>query len=117
MAGLLRKDQAKLLDHFPHQLPPSSAPHPSPLPSFWTKHFSSDLTRRNSTGPVPSEADIVVIGSGITGTHTAAKLVDELLAQPHTSTVRIVVLEAREFCSGATGALQPVLRRDKGKDS
>lgn len=49
----------------------------------------------------PSEADIVIIGSGITGTSIAYTLLAEL--QSLGQTQRIVILEAREACSGATG--------------
>ena len=45
----------------------------------------------------PTYADIVVIGSGITGTSVAYH------ALQRDSSLRVVVLEAREACSGATG--------------
>lgn len=52
-------------------------------------------------GHIPLEADVVVIGSGI----TAAAVVRTLLRAPYTNiqALRVVVLEARELCSGATG--------------
>jgi len=88
--------------------PPSAPPHPAPLDSFWTRNFTSPLTKRNSEGAIPEAADVVVIGSGITGTCAATRLVERLLADRATSAeqVAIVVLEARDFCSGATGVSQ-----------
>ncbi|KAJ3850030.1 FAD dependent oxidoreductase [Lentinula lateritia] len=66
-------------------------PRPSPTRSYW---------------PVPPsnisqwDADIVIIGSRITGASIARTLLRELGENP--SDVRIVMLEAREVCSGAT---------------
>ncbi|TFK89268.1 FAD dependent oxidoreductase [Polyporus arcularius HHB13444] len=48
-------------------------------------------------GPLPDSADIVIIGSGITGTSVAYN------ALVRDSGLRIVMLEARDVCSGATG--------------
>lgn len=99
---------------FPTDLPPCSAPHPSPLPSFWTSNYSGSLKNANSTGSLPLHADVVVIGSGLTGTCVAAHLVEGLLKQRRElalgedalgSAVSVLVLEGREFCSGATGEL------------
>lgn len=57
-------------------------------------------------GDLPEEADVVIIGSGITGA-AAAKTVLELssslsLSLAKTKTPKVVVLEARQLCSGAT---------------
>lgn len=92
----------------PKDLPPSSPPHPTPLPSFWTSNFSSPHNDGTKTGPVPTECDIVIVGSGITGVCTASHLVEELLDRGKRGVqgrrkITIVVLEAREFCGGATG--------------
>ncbi len=46
---------------------------------------------------LPTYADVVIIGSGITGTSVAYNI----LARE--KFVRIVMLEARDVCSGATG--------------
>lgn len=87
--------------------PPCPPPHPTPLESYWTRHFQSPLTKRNAEGPIPETADIVVIGSGITGTCAATRLVERLLAEEERETstkqLDVVVLDARDFCSGATG--------------
>ncbi|KAL7926384.1 FAD dependent oxidoreductase domain-containing protein [Trichoderma austrokoningii] len=49
-------------------------------------------------GDLPAEADVVIIGSGITGA-AAARTVLELSSS---SKLTVVVLEARQLCSGAT---------------
>ena len=70
----------------------------NPTRSFWMSplspiaHHSSDL---------PQHADIVVIGSGITGTSVARTLLDRAHAQGKHPVV--LMLEARDACSGATG--------------
>ena len=48
---------------------------------------------------LPEDADIVVIGSGITGTSFTYNLLTR------ESGLRVVMLEARDACSGATGRL------------
>lgn len=64
-------------------------------------------------GDLPEEADVVIIGSGITGA-AAAKTVLELSSSPASASAsaktkakakaapKVVVLEARQLCSGAT---------------
>ncbi|GAA5941868.1 hypothetical protein JCM1841_004200 [Sporobolomyces salmonicolor] len=96
---------ASLLSHFPPSgaLPPSPPPNPDPLPSFWTSNFSSPLTHAGENDPLPREVDVVVVGAGLTGVCATEKLVELLLAdEGSVGRVRIAVLEAREFCSGAT---------------
>jgi len=66
--------------------------------SYWLQQVRCDpLLDHRTTETLPKDADTVVIGSGISGT---------LVAQQHLETwpsKSVVVLEAREFCSGATG--------------
>lgn len=66
--------------------------------SYWLQQVRCDpLLDHRTTQNLPAQADTVIIGSGITGT---------LVAKHHLQTwpdKSIVVLEAREFCSGATG--------------
>jgi glycine/D-amino acid oxidase-like deaminating enzyme len=66
--------------------------------SYWLQQIRCDpLLDHRTTDKLPQEADTVIIGSGITGT---------LVAKHHLETFpdrSIAVLEAREFCSGATG--------------
>lgn len=66
--------------------------------SYWLQQVRCDpLLDHRTTGNLPKEADTVIIGSGVTGT---------LVAKHHLETwpdKSVIVLEAREFCSGATG--------------
>ncbi|KAL4809927.1 FAD dependent oxidoreductase-domain-containing protein [Aspergillus unguis] len=66
--------------------------------SYWLEGVQGDpLLNHRTTSEVPSAADIVIIGSGMSGTLIANHLLE---TWPDKS---IVILEAREFCSGATG--------------
>lgn len=66
--------------------------------SYWLQQVRSDpLLDHRTTENLPQDADTVIIGSGISGT-LAAK--EHLTIWPDKS---VVILEAREFCSGATG--------------
>ncbi|PIL30769.1 hypothetical protein GSI_06937 [Ganoderma sinense ZZ0214-1] len=51
----------------------------------------------HETGPFPQHVDVVIIGSGITGTSFAY---NALAREPG---LKIAMLEARDICSGATG--------------
>ncbi|KAF2441765.1 DAO-domain-containing protein [Karstenula rhodostoma CBS 690.94] len=66
--------------------------------SYWLQQVRSDpLLDHRTTEQLPEQADTVIVGSGISGT---------LIAKHHLETWperSVVVLEAREFCSGATG--------------
>jgi glycine/D-amino acid oxidase-like deaminating enzyme len=66
--------------------------------SYWLQQVRCDpLLDHRTTETLPKDADTVIIGSGISGT---------LVAKHHLRTwpsKSVVVLEAREFCSGATG--------------
>ncbi|KAJ4357796.1 uncharacterized protein N0V89_002372 [Didymosphaeria variabile] len=66
--------------------------------SYWLQQVRSDpLLDHRTTKQLPKETDTVIIGSGISGT---------LIAKHHLETwpeKSVLVLEAREFCSGATG--------------
>ncbi|KZV63656.1 DAO-domain-containing protein [Peniophora sp. CONT] len=78
--------------------------HAYPLPkgmslSQWLQNVRANpLLDHRSTETVPGTADVVIIGSGMSGAVTALKLFEG--ANPPRS---IVMLEARELCSGATG--------------
>lgn len=84
------------------------APLPSPLPSssdkatvsYWMATTSPDQLPP-SLSTLPAESDVVVIGAGITGISTAYHLVNSASSSKKISS--ITVIEARSFCSGATG--------------
>jgi glycine/D-amino acid oxidase-like deaminating enzyme len=54
--------------------------------------------------PLASSADVVIIGSGITGASIARTLLqNRVRSASSTSHPAVVILEARDICSGATG--------------
>ncbi|KAK4452453.1 DAO-domain-containing protein [Podospora aff. communis PSN243] len=80
-------------------------PSPNPSKSYWLQDPSTTLLGHHSTPDLPQTADIVIVGSGITGafaTHFLKKGLNENgLGQRAGESV--VLLEAREACFGATG--------------
>ncbi|GBE83026.1 DAO-domain-containing protein [Sparassis crispa] len=89
--------------------PPSTGPDTPastewPLPegsslSLWLQCVRANpLLDYRSVETLPTEADVVIIGSGISGALVAFELLKS--ANPPSS---IMMLEARELCSGATG--------------
>ncbi|KAE9401824.1 DAO-domain-containing protein [Gymnopus androsaceus JB14] len=107
--GLLALSLPSTAFSSPFQVPLSFQPTPATLPvansteSFWIHTPGANLlANEGSTGPLTQDADICIIGSGMTGVSAAyhlANAVDEFALKD----VKAVVLEAREFCSGATG--------------
>ncbi|KAK7056521.1 hypothetical protein VNI00_003077 [Paramarasmius palmivorus] len=76
-------------------LPAPGLPLPKPCLSIWQRTTRNNpLLNQGSSSPLPSKADVVIIGSGLSGTLTAFEL---------SSRKNVVILEAREACSGATG--------------
>ncbi|KAG1775000.1 FAD dependent oxidoreductase [Suillus placidus] len=73
-------------------------PLPNPSRSFWSYPPSPIATH---VSQLPTHADFVVVGSGITGTSVVRRLLDSASADGHG--IRVVMLEARDACSGATG--------------
>jgi hypothetical protein len=67
-----------------------------PTLPFWTVPPTNLPTRINSA--LPTHVDVLVIGSGITGVSCVRTLLKK--GPPG---LRILVLEARDVCSGATG--------------
>lgn len=78
---------------------PPGIPVSNPTPSYWLDDppFPDIPSIRPA---LPEEADVVIIGSGITGAAIAKTILDLSSggARP-----RIVICEARDLCSGATG--------------
>lgn len=75
----------------------SSFPHPNGTVPFW--HLESqELHNFRSTPNLPDESDIVIIGGG----YSAAALVTHI-QKKYPDHPSILVLEARQLCSGASG--------------
>ncbi|KAH8649977.1 FAD dependent oxidoreductase [Xylariales sp. PMI_506] len=77
---------------------PPTLPSTNPTIAAWQEPPHPSVATAQSA-VLPSEADIVIIGSGICGTSAASTL----CSHPAASGLRIVMLEARNACSGATG--------------
>ncbi|KFA45676.1 hypothetical protein S40293_08036 [Stachybotrys chartarum IBT 40293] len=79
----------------------SPCPLPSDFPdtkaSYWIAEYQFPMQDARTTPSLPDEADVVVIGAGIVGA-TAVYRISE--AQPD---LRVVLVEARGICTGATG--------------
>jgi hypothetical protein len=73
----------------------------NPTTSFWLQNppFPDLVDIRSKT--LPRTADIVIIGSGITGASVARTILSECASMGIKR--RVVMLEARQICSGATG--------------
>lgn len=73
---------------------------------FWLNDCDPSLATKQSLS-LPQSADIVIIGSGITGISVAHSILEDSSAWTERSDVlsrpRVLLLEARDFCSGATG--------------
>ncbi|KAI4793336.1 FAD dependent oxidoreductase, partial [Aureobasidium sp. EXF-8846] len=75
---------------------PVSLPLPNPTTSYW-QDPPDEIANLQSTGNLPEQVDYIIIGSGISGASIAYNLTKK---KPHSS---ILMLEARQACSGATG--------------
>ncbi|KAJ6463673.1 FAD dependent oxidoreductase [Mycena vitilis] len=94
---------------FNNQTPkPASLPVPNPTRSFWIDSPGANpLGAEGSTGAFTEDADICIIGAGITGVSAAYHLSTAVergeIPLKDGQPLRVVILEARDFCSGATG--------------
>ena len=85
----------------------ATLPSLNPTKSFWQTSHPNDLVDYRSTPDLPKSADTIVIGSGITAVFAVKQLLET------SSRARVLVVEARGICSGATGRngghLQPLV--------
>ncbi|KAK6442684.1 hypothetical protein LTR95_001097 [Oleoguttula sp. CCFEE 5521] len=70
-------------------------PHPAPTESYW--QCPAHALASHQSPQLPTEASVVIIGSGITGTSVAYHLLQR------SPDLKVVILEARTITSGATG--------------
>ncbi|QDS76013.1 hypothetical protein FKW77_004851 [Venturia effusa] len=81
------------------------APVQDPTPSFWRTELD-ELDNHRSTSDLPAECDVVIIGAGFAGAALAHYIYEDNPSPPS-----VVILEARQACSGATarngGHLKP----------
>lgn len=78
-------------------------PVPNPTTPYWRTE-PHPLDSHGSTKDLPTECDVLIIGAGISGVSVAYHLSqpDATEAKP-TKAPSILLLEARQVCSGATG--------------
>jgi hypothetical protein len=82
-------------------------PSPNPSEPYWA--FPPAAIQKQGAGKdveLPQYADVVIIGSGITGTSFAREFLDLVNSKGKEggseSDLKVVMLEARDACSGAT---------------
>jgi hypothetical protein len=75
---------------------PVTLPRANPTISYWQDPPDA-IANLRTTAELPESADVVIIGSGITGTSIAFDILQR------NGSARVVMLEARQACSGATG--------------
>lgn len=76
--------------------PEATFPAAAPCTSYW-QQTPDEIADLRSTADLPDNADVVIIGSGVSGSSIAYNL---LTAKPE---LKIVMLEARQAASGASG--------------
>ena len=76
---------------------PVTLPRNDPTESYW-QDPPDDIADLRTTDELPGRADVVIIGSGMSGAAIAWNLLQDGNPSPS-----IVMLEARQACSGATG--------------
>ncbi|EKD20895.1 FAD dependent oxidoreductase [Drepanopeziza brunnea f. sp. 'multigermtubi' MB_m1] len=74
-------------------------PTPNSTKSFWHTQPSQTLLGHRTTKCLPAEADLVIVGSGLCGTSAAHFIRGDEAGRK----LKVVMLEAREACWGATG--------------
>jgi myosin-crossreactive antigen len=75
-----------------------------PIPTYTIPYWRTQLhaiDSHRSSETLPTECDIAIIGAGMAGVTTAYHLCKQMKLQGNEPS--IVMLEAREVCSGATG--------------
>jgi hypothetical protein len=81
---------------------PAGLPVPNPTRSFWIDSPNANpLSKEGSSGPLTTDADICIIGSGITGVSAAyhlAKAIEASGQHHEAAPLSTVILDAREFC-------------------
>lgn len=73
-------------------------PVPNRTHPFWLTEPDYHLQNHRTTSELPANADIVIVGSGLSGVLTAYHLFERGIPKGK----KVVMIEADEFCSGAT---------------
>jgi len=93
-------DNMQTVLELPTKQGPASLPVPNPTRSFWIDTPGANpLAKEGSEGLLTEDADICIIGSGITGISAAYHLSKSFAATNSINApVKAVILEARDFC-------------------
>jgi hypothetical protein len=87
------------------EYPAPSLPVSNATLSFWAYSVGANpLATHGSEGPLTSDADICIIGSGITGT-SAAHVLSKSEFKDIGRKLNVVMLEARDFCQYLSSSL------------
>lgn len=87
---------------------PATLPRDNPTQSYW-QDPPDDIADLRTTPNLPGTTDVLIIGSGITGAAVAWNLLQDgndggrSGISSSSTPPSIVMLEARQACSGATG--------------
>ena len=76
---------------------PVTLPVANPTVSYWQDPPDADVADLRSTCDLPKDADFVIVGSGVSGAFVAFNILEK---RPG---AKVLMLEARTACSGATG--------------
>lgn len=79
----------------PHE--PASLPVANSTRSYWNTPDANPLAAEGSEGPLTDDADICIIGSGMSGTSAVYHLA-RYSEKADSKSLKVVVLEARDFC-------------------
>ena len=90
-------------------LPPCGLPVDNPTEPFWLSERSR-LDHHRTTETLPGAADVVIVGSGLSGALLAYHL---LRANP---ALHVVMLEARGTCTGASARNGGQVKTDVSED-
>jgi ribulose 1,5-bisphosphate synthetase/thiazole synthase len=69
----------------------------NPTHPYWRSELH-EIDSHRSTAKLPQECDVLIVGAGLSGVSTAYHLLNDNPSPP-----AVVLLEAREICSGDTG--------------
>jgi FAD dependent oxidoreductase len=75
---------------------PPGLPRPNPTASYWQSPLA-DIADHQSIANLPDSAEFVIIGSGISGASLAYNILS------HQPDAKVLLLEARQAASGASG--------------
>jgi len=76
-----------------------SLPLPNPSISYWQDPPDPEVSDLRSTSDLPQSADYVIVGSGLSGAVIAQSILERLTP----GSASVLMLEARQAVSGATG--------------